>query len=99
MLHFGEQLSSAVCRAKHAHYLLIAGDKPGESSRQKHRVLVEIEDVSSKEKTLNHRNAEDQQDLPTVLMVLLHNQHQKTKRKFWMNELVSRNTYGPQAAG
>ena len=47
MPHFGE-LFTVIGSAKHAHCLLDVGDKFGESSRWKHMVLLEIEDVASK---------------------------------------------------
>ena len=56
MFHFGEQLFTVVCSAKHAHHLISVGDKVGESSRRKHMVLIEIKDLASK----NLLNTEDQ---------------------------------------
>ena len=46
---YSSQLFTAVCSAKHAHYLLSVGDKVGVLlSRWKHAVLIEIDDVVSK---------------------------------------------------
>ena len=60
MLHF-EQLFIAVCSVKYDHYLLSVGYEVGESSRCKHVVLTEIEDMVSKKLGLqNLLNTEDQ---------------------------------------
>ena len=48
MLHFKEPFITVVFSAKQPHYLLGVGDKVGVSSRWKHIVLIEIEDVASK---------------------------------------------------
>ena len=48
VLYFGEQLFTAVCGAKQAHWFLHLDNKFGESSRWKHVVLIETEDVASK---------------------------------------------------
>ena len=78
MLHFGEQLFTAVCKTKYAYSLLGVGDKVEESSRWKCVVLVQI-----KEETLNLLTSEDQSIPFAVVIVLLYSQHQKAKRKFW----------------
>ena len=41
VFHFGEQMFTMVCSAKHAPYLLGVGDKVKESSRWKRVVLIE----------------------------------------------------------
>ena len=79
--HFGELSFIVVCSAKHAHYLLSESDKVGESSRWKHVVLLEIEDVATL--TSNFLNTENQGILSAVVMILLHSQYEKVKRKFW----------------
>ena len=48
VLHFREQLFTAVGCAKHVHCLLDVGGKFRESSRWKHVILIKIEDVASK---------------------------------------------------
>ena len=48
VLHLREQLFPPAYSAKHAHCRLSVGDKVDESSRWKHLVLINIEDVLSK---------------------------------------------------
>ena len=48
MFQFREQQFTAICNAKHAHYFFSVGDKVGGSSRRKHVLLQEIEDIASK---------------------------------------------------
>ena len=48
MLHFEEQLFTAVYSAKHTHYLLGVADKVEESFTRKHTILIEIKHVASK---------------------------------------------------
>ena len=48
MLNFENDCSQQYVVTKHAHYLLGVDDKVGESSRWKHVVLIEIEDVARK---------------------------------------------------
>ena len=48
MLHYEEQLFTAVCSVKHGHFLLDVGDKVWESSSRKHMVLIDIKDVAIK---------------------------------------------------
>ena len=42
MLHFGKQLFTEVCSAKHTHYLLIMADKVGELSGWKSVLFIKI---------------------------------------------------------
>ena len=70
ILHFGEQLFTTVCSAKHTHYLLGVSDKTGESSRKKHGIFIEIEDVASKKLTSNLLNTDGQWVLSTDVMSL-----------------------------
>ena len=77
ILHFGEQLFTAVCSAKHAHYLLGVGNKIGESSKWKNMVLIKIKDMASKKfwsKSLEHWRS-----ISSICSCndILHNQHQK----------------------
>ena len=48
MLNFGEQMLIVVRSAKHVLYLLVVSDKTEKSSRWKHVVLIETEDVANK---------------------------------------------------
>ena len=48
MLHFGDQLSTAVRREENAHNLLSVRDSVEKLYRWKHVVLIELEDVINK---------------------------------------------------
>ena len=72
MLHLGEHLLTMVSQTKHAHYTLRMGNKFGRSSRWKHEVLREIEDLASKKLGLQILWYIEDQRFPSVVeMVLL----------------------------
>ena len=57
-----------VCSVKQAHYLLSGSDKVEESSRWKHKVLIEIENVAKNTWT-SHLTCEDHRVSSTFEMV------------------------------
>ena len=84
MLDAKEQLLTAVYSGIYALYMMGVDDKVTELSRWKQVILREIKEVTSKKLGLQIFWTLKINRVPfKVVIVLLHSQHQKAKRKFW----------------